>query len=371
MRADSLTTKLQVVEKEFPSLYLPTDPTRLSQTRTMGDDYMRAFSRCGHLSGDEVVTLLHMLERADVEGDRLLSCLMVRTSNLLGDSRENRRAFLPEVISRLVHHFSDRYGFGVIATRMSVFCGKEMHEIMHSVLGPHLHNRAPDSATLVNAIHFYRYADQKAYTSLLRQAFRMSENRGSSEYMFEIGELLHSDTMTMRVIGGESSYHRTALWAYAWMKKAVGRQNDQETRLLWTIRMAKVCYEARRFVEATRYSHELLNVQSSPQDARGNGYVVHAAKTVLGLVALAEGDVGHAKELLLNSLMLPPCPAMDAFGPSLRLAEELHCRGETEFIISFLHKCIGQFPSHKEEFAGLVSALETGSRAEWGPFNFY
>jgi len=189
--------------------------------------------------------------------------------------------------------------------------------------------------------------------------------------MFELGQLLYMDAMTRRVISGESSYHRTALSAYVWMKKAVELENDQETRLLWIGSLARVCYEARRFMEATKYSHELLKVQSSSQDGRGNGSVVHAAETVLGLVALAKGDVRLAKEQLLKSLVFPPCPAMAAFGPSLRLAEELHCRGETQFIISFLQKCIGQFSSHKEKIADLIYALETGSRAEWGPFNFY
>jgi hypothetical protein len=133
--------------------------------------------------------------------------------------------------------------------------------------------------------------------------------------------------------------------------------------------MPRVCYEAGRLTEAVAYSRELLEGQAFPEYREGSA--VHAAETTLGLVALATGDVALAKKQLLKSLVCPSSSALSPFGPSLRLAEELHCVGETLFIISFLRRCIEEFPSKKQKFADLIDALETGSEPIWTPFNFY
>jgi hypothetical protein len=53
---------------------------------------------------------------------------------------------------------------------------------------------------------------------------------------------------------------------------------------------------------------------------------------------------------------------MAAFGPSLRLAEELHLALETSFLIGLLRKCIELFPSHALKFADLPNALEAGAK---------
>jgi hypothetical protein len=366
-----LIAKLQMFEKEFASLYLPTDWTKANQLFAMEEDYVRASSWCNSFTGEEPGTLLCMLEWVGVGANRLLSCLMVSSFILLGDGSGNKRTSLTEVLSRLTHRFSDRYGFGVIAAGASDFCAEDTREIMHSVLGRHLRNKAPDSSTIVNALIFYGNVDQKVYRSLLRQAIRMPQHQANSEYMFNIGYSLYRDVLSGRVINGRSSCRRMVLLAYAWIKRAVDLEEDKETRLAWVASLARVCYEARRFVEARKYSHELLNIRSSSQDEAPSGSAVHTAETVLGLVALAERDVELAKKQLLKSLTFPRCPAMAAFGPSLRLAEELHLALETSFVIGFLRKCIELFPSHALKFGDLANALEAGATPEWLPYSFY
>ena len=71
-----------------------------------------------------------------------------------------------------------------------------------------------------------------------------------------------------------------------------------------------------------------------------NGMAVNAAHTVLGLIALSEGDVVEATAALARSADITDgSPDLDSFGPSMRLAKALLQHGETQAVLHYLERC--------------------------------
>ena len=117
MTAAQLEVKLEAFENEFPGLYLPTDPGKFHGDR-MADDYLCVSHWCS-LNREVIAAVLLELRRVDVVGDRLLTHFLVATLSLLETDFEKRVSPLKEILARLVDVFVDRYGFGVIASRLN------------------------------------------------------------------------------------------------------------------------------------------------------------------------------------------------------------------------------------------------------------
>lgn len=66
------------------------------------------------------------------------------------------------------------------------------------------------------------------------------------------------------------------------------------------------------------------------------GSIICNGNTILGRVALKEGDLEHAKEYLIKSAETPGSPELNSFGPSFILAKELLQEGEKEIVLNYL-----------------------------------
>lgn len=66
------------------------------------------------------------------------------------------------------------------------------------------------------------------------------------------------------------------------------------------------------------------------------GNVVYEANEILGLAALAKGDVAAAKRHLIAAGESPGSPQLDSFGPEMTLAQKLLAKGEKAVVLQFL-----------------------------------
>ncbi len=73
----------------------------------------------------------------------------------------------------------------------------------------------------------------------------------------------------------------------------------------------------------------------------------HEANTVLGRVALQEGDLKTAKIYLLKSAKTPGSPQLKSFGPNFSLARELLEKGEKSAVLEYLDM-VGKFWANPE-----------------------
>ena len=70
-----------------------------------------------------------------------------------------------------------------------------------------------------------------------------------------------------------------------------------------------------------------------------HGNAIHAGHTVLGLLALRDGDVVAAAEELKKSGETPGSPQLGSFGPSMHLAKELLKLGQFEPVREYFRQC--------------------------------
>ncbi len=69
------------------------------------------------------------------------------------------------------------------------------------------------------------------------------------------------------------------------------------------------------------------------------GNAVHAGHSVLGLVALRNGDVSRAREQLLEAGKTPGSGQLNSFGPNMILASELLKKGESDVVLQYFDLC--------------------------------
>ena len=106
------------------------------------------------------------------------------------------------------------------------------------------------------------------------------------------------------------------------------------------IRQAKAAFKAKRYDLATTHARAmLLESEATGDNGDGDGDLVHQGHTILGRIALMQGDVEQAKEHLLASGRTPGSPVLGSFGPTMVLALELLERGEFGVVGEYLELC--------------------------------
>ena len=94
-----------------------------------------------------------------------------------------------------------------------------------------------------------------------------------------------------------------------------------------------------RYALAADLAAKSLEASGSFRSDWNYGNAIHAGHTVLGLVALHEGNTQRAVQELHDAGATPGSPQLDSFGPSMSLAKALLQAGESEAVLSYLGQC--------------------------------
>ena len=95
-----------------------------------------------------------------------------------------------------------------------------------------------------------------------------------------------------------------------------------------------------------------------------DGDLLHRGNTILGRIALIEGDVARAKEHLLKSGKVPTSPVLGSFGPSMALASELLALGHREVVRDYFELCAVFWEA--DHLNAWRAALDAGQTPEFG-----
>lgn len=99
-------------------------------------------------------------------------------------------------------------------------------------------------------------------------------------------------------------------------------------------------YDLAQFALAEEIAQIAIQVDQSFEDNWNYGNALFAGHTVLGLLALRQGNAMQAVKALHSSADNQGSPQLRSFGPTMRLAKELLEQGKSDDVIVFLHQCL-------------------------------
>jgi hypothetical protein len=128
-------------------------------------------------------------------------------------------------------------------------------------------------------------------------------------------------------------------------------------------------FEAGDRVKAKQYATQLLDIQqktSNPFGPDNDG--IHVGNTILGRLALQDGNIAEAKQRLLASAPERGSPVLDSYGPRMTLAADLLAKGEGNVVVGYLEKCraFWNLGHGKENISLWESEIRAGKKPDFG-----
>jgi hypothetical protein len=114
---------------------------------------------------------------------------------------------------------------------------------------------------------------------------------------------------------------------------------DPEERFYALGGLAQEAFDLGNPDQARIFAHQLLQEAPQYRNDWNYGNAVFHGNSILGRVALQQGNVSLAKQYLLSTGNTPGSPQLNSFGPNVTLAKELLEKGETPAVLKFLALC--------------------------------
>jgi tetratricopeptide (TPR) repeat protein len=125
---------------------------------------------------------------------------------------------------------------------------------------------------------------------------------------------------------------------------------------------AELAFKLQRFERARELALELLEMARDSELGWMLGNAQYHGHRILGLIALAHGDVAAAERELLESGRTVGSPQLNSFGPELDLANALLQLGRTDAVIEFLWLCERFWKSQR--LFKFIAAIYAGERPQ-------
>ena len=131
--------------------------------------------------------------------------------------------------------------------------------------------------------------------------------------------------------------------------------------------LAKAAFEAGEFDKAERYARELLAAGPGNEKDWNYGKAIFFGNMVLGRVALRrDGNIEHAKTLLMNSASTPGSPQLNSFGPNMSLAKDLLIQGERDTVLEFFSRCRAFWKMGATRLDNWTAVVKGGGTPDFG-----
>jgi TonB family protein len=145
---------------------------------------------------------------------------------------------------------------------------------------------------------------------------------------------------------------------------AVGR--DEPHRFLALNGLAKAALEAGAADKASAYANELLAAAAHRKSEWNYADAIHDGHTVLGLLAVRQGDIEKAREHLLDSAQVEGSPVLNSFGPGMALAKALLDKGETVVVLQYFSLCRTFWKMGATKLDAWSEAVRNGKTPDFG-----
>jgi tetratricopeptide (TPR) repeat protein len=213
-----------------------------------------------------------------------------------------------------------------------------------------LQSRGDDLAVLKNAEKFFFGKDPGEADDLIH---RISEREPNNrEWPSELAQLYR-----MFGIPGENieNHGDRALEEY---RRVLELTKNPAAREALSGEMAEAAFKIGDFPAAAELAKIYLESSDRP--------AVQRANTILGRVALRDGDVDRARQYLLDSAGPRAARDIGMSGPTLVLAKELIERGEREAVLQYLEDCLQLWPRGESALRIWIADIRNGKTPKFG-----
>lgn len=217
-----------------------------------------------------------------------------------------------------------------------------------------LERKPDDVRVLYNAARFLTHYDLDIAYELMERAYQHAPADGNIAYDLS------------RIYSGLANRSEEPSQSQAYKDKAfaLGEQSLAQAKMLTRYYhlgyVADLALATGSLEIAAAYAHELLRLAEEIPRDWNYGNAVHQAHTVLGQLALRQGDAKTARELLLLAGQTPGSPQLNSFGPSMVLAKEFALRGDAATVIQYLELCRVFWENGQDQLQTWIEVLRQG-----------
>ena len=192
---------------------------------------------------------------------------------------------------------------------------------------------------LANAARFFMISEKDYAAECLKKCIAIEPN--NPRWHEKLGFIHQLESKTMGFLGMSTVPNSgAAKEALAEQESALALTTDQDKKSGMLGEMAETALAAGDTEKARKYAAELLEGANSGANW-DQGNAIYTGNSILGSIALKDGDVAKAKACLIAAGKCGGSPQLNSFGPDMTLASELLRKGERETVIQFLELCGG------------------------------
>ena len=195
----------------------------------------------------------------------------------------------------------------------------------------HVEREPENPVFIARYARFVGWRDPSLHIELLTRASRLDSQ--NSELAEELGLVL---LLASERTEENDRAVQAAEQALEHFDRAYGLAGNDFARNSILGRRAQAAFAAGRYDLAKQHAQAMLDAKPF---LGPDGDLLHVGNTMLGRVALIDGDVERAKSHLLASGNVPTSPVLGSFGPSMSLASELLALGHREVVLDYFDLC--------------------------------
>ncbi len=300
-------------------------------------------------------------KRLDADPDDLDS-----RSRLLGYYWSRRFEHPEEQATRQGHVFwiienAPGSGFaGSVGMEMDAILEPDAYQEASRLWQKHVESPSCEAAVLGNAASYFLLHDESRAQEYYRRAKALEPE--SPQWPRKLSALMRLEML------GKSGEERAGLAKEALQlrEESVSLDSSHRSRFFALDELAELSFEAGEWPKAQAYSTELLEQATSPETGEVDGRAVHVGHTVLGRLALRDGDVEEAKRRLLEAGAAPGSVSLGSAGPSMWLAKELLEAGERDVVLEYLGRCTRFWKRDKGRLDQWAKDIREGRPPDFG-----
>lgn len=169
----------------------------------------------------------------------------------------------------------------------------------------------------------------------------------------------------------DDSHKRLAIQFVDRVEPQLQQSQDPKARFSLLIYLTPAAMSAGRPADAKNYAEQLISAAKQATTPRIQPWrlamAIHISNTVLGLVAVDEGDIDAAKDYLLASGTVDVgSPTLMSFGPNMLLAKRLIEKGERETVIKYFDLCSKFWKKENGRLGKWKNIVQSGGTPDFG-----